>query len=108
LNEDYFVAKIERSALKVDDAGVYSAVPFRKNGWIVYVCWYNCVASKQNGNGDRFYTKGSTQWIPCNSVIRCLTIPIILKWTRRYYQLSKSLHTHIEDDGDIILMHIID
>ena len=28
LDEDYFVAKIERSALKLDEAGVYSAVPF--------------------------------------------------------------------------------
>ena len=38
LDEDYFVAKIEKRAVELDEAGVYSAVPFRKNDWIVYVC----------------------------------------------------------------------
>lgn len=101
LDEDYFVAKIEKRAVKLDEAGVYSAVPFRKNDWIVYVRWYNFVPSKQNAGGDRFYSKGSVQWIPCNSIIRCLTMPVALKWSRRYYQLSKSLHTHIEAYGDV-------
>ena len=79
LDPDYFVANIERSALKLDGAGVYSAVPFQKNDWIVYVRWYNFVPSKQNGNGDRFHSKGFAQWIPCNSIIRCLTVPVTLK-----------------------------
>ena len=79
LEEDYFVAKIEKRALKLDEAGVYSAVPFQKNDWIVYVSWYNFVPSKQNRNGDRFYSRGSVKWIPCNSIIRCLTMPITLK-----------------------------
>ena len=37
LNEDYFVAKIERKAKKLDEAGMYSAQPYQKNDWIVYV-----------------------------------------------------------------------
>ena len=35
LDEDYFVAKLEKSAFKLDEAGVFSAVPFQKNHFIV-------------------------------------------------------------------------
>ena len=74
---------------------------FLKNDWIVYVCWYNFVPSKQNRTKDRFYSRGSVQWIPCNSIIRCLTMPIALTWSSRHYKLSESLHIHIEENGDI-------
>ena len=47
LNEDYFVAKIERKAAKLDEAGMYSAQPYQKNDWIVYVCWYIFPQTKQ-------------------------------------------------------------
>ena len=102
LDEDYFVAKIERRAIKLDEAGVYSAVPFKKNDWIVYVRWYNFVPSKQNNAGDRFYSRGSEQWIPCNSIIESLTMPITLRWSSRHYKMRNSLHTHIEENGDIV------
>ena len=102
LDEDYFVAKIERMATKLDEAGVYSAVPFKKNDWIVYVRWYNFVPSKQNNAGDRFYSRGSEQWIPCNSIIESLTMPITLRWSSRHYKMRNSLHTHIEENGDIV------
>ena len=36
-DEDYFVAKIEESALKQEDAGTYSTMPYRKNDLIAFV-----------------------------------------------------------------------
>ena len=57
-DENYFVAKIEEIALRLGEAGTYSAVPFKKNDWIVYVCWYEFVPTKNDRNGDRFYKKG--------------------------------------------------
>ena len=54
-DEYYFVAKIEEGSQKLDEAGVYSAVPFRTNDWIVFVCWYNFFPSKLISNGNRFY-----------------------------------------------------
>ena len=47
MNEDYFVAKIERKAAKLDEAGMYSAQPYQKNDWIVYVRWYIFPQTKQ-------------------------------------------------------------
>ena len=86
----------------MDEAGVYSAVPFKKNDWIVSVRWYNFVPSKQNNAGDRFYSRGSEQWIPCNSIIESLTMQITLRWSSRHYKMRNSLHTHIEENGDIV------
>ena len=100
-DEDYFVAKIEGNALKLEDAGVYSAVPYQKNDWIVFVHWYTFVPAKRNRRGDRFYTKGFSQWIPCNSIIRCLTLPITLRWSGQYYKLDHAINAHIEQYGDI-------
>ena len=101
LNEDYFVAKIERKAKKLDEGGMYSAQPYQKNDWIVYVRWYIFSPNKTNNSGDRFYSRGTVQWIPCNSIIRNLKEQITLRWSSRYYKLFKSLHTHIEEHGDL-------
>ena len=100
-NEDYFVAKIEKKALKLDEGGVYSATKYNKNDWIVFVCWYVFVPSKTNEAEDRFYSKGFAQWIPCNSIIQSLENPITLKWEWRYYKLEKKMHDYIELKGDI-------
>jgi hypothetical protein len=102
-DEEYFVAKIEEKAKKLEEDGVYSAVPFKKNDWIVSVCWYCYISSNLNGGEDRLYAKGFSQWIPCGSIIRSLTKPIKLKWCRRsqYYRLSKALNEHIEQQGDL-------
>lgn len=101
MNEDYFVAKIERKAKKLDEGGMYSAQPYQKNDWIVYVRWYIFFPNKTNNSGDRFYSRGTVQWIPCNSIIRNLKEQITLRWSSRYYKLFKSLHTHIEEHGDL-------
>ena len=102
VDEEYYVAKIEQCALKLEKAGVYSSVLFQKNDWIVFVHWCVFVPSTQDETtGDRFYSKGGTQWIPCNSILRCITEPVTLTYSSRHYQLSKSLHNHIERHGDI-------
>ena len=54
-NEDYFVAKIEKKALKLDEGGVYSATKYNKNDWIVFVRWDVFVPSKTNKTEDRVY-----------------------------------------------------
>jgi hypothetical protein len=100
-DEEYFVAKIEEKAVKLEEAGTYSAVPFKKNDWIVFERWYEFVSTKKNRRGDRFYKKGFAQWIPCGSIIRTLTQTVTLRWSGGYYQLSKELNTHIEQYGDI-------
>ena len=100
-DEEYFVAKIEEKAVKLEEAGTYSAVQFKKNDWIVFVQWYEFVSTKKNRRGDRFYKKGFSQWIPCGSIIRSLTQTVTLRWSGGYYQLSNDLNTHIEEYGDI-------
>ena len=100
-NEDYFVAKIEKKALKLNAGGVYSATKYNKNDWIVFVRWYAFVPSKTNEAEDRFYSKGFAQWIPCNSIIKTLENPITLNWEGRYYKLEKKMHDYIELKGDI-------
>ena len=100
-DEDYYVAKIEGDALQLDEAGTYTAVLYKKNDWIVSVCWYAFAPTKTNRNGDRFYKKGFSQWIPCNSIIRCIKERITLNWVGQYYKLTKALNDHIEEHGDI-------
>ena len=39
-DEEYFVAKIQEKAVKLEEAGTYSAVKFMKYDWIVFVQWY--------------------------------------------------------------------
>ncbi len=56
-DEVYFVAKIEEKAVKLEEAGTYSAVQFKKNDWIIFVRWYEFVSTKKNRRGDRFYKK---------------------------------------------------
>ena len=34
-NEEYFAAKITEKAIKLEEAGTYNALQFRKNDWIV-------------------------------------------------------------------------
>ena len=85
--------------MKLEESGTYSAVPYQKNDWIVFVRWY-CFA-KVNPRGDKFYTKGYAQWIPCGSIVRTLKQPVSLTWARPHYQLSKEMNSHIEKYGDI-------
>jgi len=61
-DEEYFVAKIEERAKKLEEDGTFCAVPFKKNDWIVLVRWYNF--AKKNPGGDRFYKKGEAQCHP--------------------------------------------
>ena len=100
-DEEYFVAKIEGDAIQLEEPGVYSAVPFKKNDWIVSACWYSFVPSKTNRLDDRFYKKGFSQWIPCGSIIRSLKVPVKLRWSGQHFRLSKELHDHIEQYGDL-------
>jgi len=37
-DENYFVAKVEKVALQLDEGGVNSAMKYKKNDWIVFVC----------------------------------------------------------------------
>ena len=100
-NEDYFVAKIEKGARKLDEGGVYSVVKYNKGDWILFGHWYELVPSKTSAAGDRFYSKGFAQWIPCNSIIQRLEQSITMKWVRPYYRLDGKLHDHIEEKGNI-------
>ena len=100
-DEDYFVAKIEEKAIKLEEGGTYSAVYYKKNDWLVYMHWYNFVPSRKNRNNDRFYNKGDVQWIPCGSIIQSLKEAVVLKWTGGHYRLSQLPSKNIEDYGDI-------
>ena len=100
-DEEYFVAKVEQDAMQLNEAGTYSTVAFKKNDWIVSVNWYIFAPTKTNEEGDRFYRKGYSGWIPCNAIIRCLTKPIKLKWVGQYYKLDRALNDHVEEYGDI-------
>jgi hypothetical protein len=100
-DEEYFVAKIEERAKKLDEAGTYSAVQYRKGDWIVFARWYVFEPGKSNEEGDRFYSKGLAQWIPCGSIIRTIAMPVNLEWTGQYYRLNSALDTHIEKYGDV-------
>ena len=86
-DEEYFVAKIKERAIKLEEAGTYSSIPFKKNDWIVSVQWYGFVSTMNNRRGDRFYKKGFAQWIPCGSIIRSLKEPVVMRWSGQYYQL---------------------
>ena len=98
--EDYFVAKKDEKGVQLDEAGIYGDVSYKKNDWIVSVCWSVFAPTKTNEKGDRFYRKGFTQWIPCGPIIRCLKKQINLPWVGQYYKLTKALNDHIEDHGD--------
>lgn len=100
-DENYFVAKVEEKAIKLEEGGTYSAVLYKKNDWIVSVQWYVFVSTKTNRRGDRFYKRGFAQWIPCGSIIRSLKDQVVLRWNGSYYQLSRELNDHIEQYGDI-------
>ena len=100
-NENYFVAKIMQKVVKLEEGGVYSTAQYRKGDWIVFAQWYTFEPGKTNRRGDRFYTKGYDQWIPCGSIIRTLRETVKLRWAGQYYQLSNELDSHIEEFGDI-------
>ena len=99
--EEWFVAKVEEKPRKLDEAGVYAAVHYSKGDWIVFVRWYVFDASKKNDDGDRFYTKGGPQWIPCGSIVRGLRSDVKLHWNGRRHQLKRGLVEDIEDYGDL-------
>lgn len=101
--KDYFVARIEERARKLEKDGMYSAVPYNKNDWIMFVRWYVYQPSYKNRRGDRGYTKGSAQWIACGTIIRSIKEPVTLKWPGKYFRLSRDLHAHIKQYGDIAL-----
>ena len=100
-DEEYYVARIEKKALQLKEAGTYSCVAYKKNDWIVSVCWYILAPTMTNDEGDRFYRKGYSAWIPCNSIIKCIDKPVRLKYGRQYYKLEKALNDHIVERGDI-------
>ena len=91
-DEEHFVAKIYQDALQLDEAGIYSTVAFKKNDWIVSVCWYVFSPTKTNRRGGRFYRKEYSGWISCNAIFRCLTKPIKLRWVGQYYKLEKAIN----------------
>ena len=93
--------KNKEKAIKLEESGTYSAIPFKKNDWIVSAQWYEFVSTMDNRRGDRFYKKGFAQWIPCGSIIRSLKEPVVMRWSGQYYQLSNELNKHIEQYGDI-------
>ena len=68
-DKDWFVARVEEKAKKLEEARVYTTVHYEKNDWIVNVRWYLFIPYKVDGNGDRFYKKGLPQWIPCGSIV---------------------------------------
>ena len=89
-NEDYFVAKIEKGAWKLDEGGVYSTVKYNKGDWILFGRWYELVPSKTSAARDSFYSK-----------VQRLEQSITMKWVRPYYRLDGKLHDHIEKKGNI-------
>ena len=100
-DEEWFVAKIEEKPRKLEEAGVYAAVPFEKGDWIVLVRWYVFDPSKANGDGDRFYRKGRTQYIPCGSIVQGVRSEVKLPWVGRHYRLSRDLVDDIVEYGDL-------
>ena len=56
-DEEYFVAKIEERAKKIDKDEIYRAVEFKTGDWIVKFRWYVFCPSMTNRRGDRFYKK---------------------------------------------------
>ena len=63
---------------------MYAAMPFEKGDWIVFVRWYVFDPSKSNDDGDRFYRKGRTQYIPCESIVQGVRSEVKLPWVGRH------------------------
>ena len=80
---------------------MHAAVHYNKGDWIVFVRWYLFDASKVDGSGDRFYKKGSSQWIPCGSIVKGVRSEVRLPWVWRHYRLSSGLVEDIEEYGDV-------
>ena len=95
------MAKVEEKPRKLEEAGVYAAVNYSQGDWIVFVCWYMFGASKKDDNGDRFYTKGALQWVPCGSIVRGLRSKVKLHWNGRRHQLKIELLEDIDEYGDV-------
>ena len=79
-DEAWFVAKLEEKPKKLEEAAVYAAVHYNNGGWIFVVSWYLFDAFKVDGSGDRFYKKGSSQWIPCGSIVKGVRSEVRLPW----------------------------
>ena len=102
-DEEYFVCKIEEKAIILSEAGMYSAVKFKKGDWIVKICWYVFCPSKQNRTGDRFYKMGYAQFIACGSIVRAIKPKdVVLRWSGGYYRPGKQTSRKIEDFGDLL------
>ena len=102
-DEEYFVAKIEEKAKKIEETGFYSAVNFKKGDWIVKIRWYELCPLKTNMRGDRFYRRGDSQWIGCASIVRTIKPKdVVMTWSGQHYRLSKEAGKHIEDYGDLL------
>ena len=43
---------VKREGNKLEEAGTYSAIPFKKNAWIVSVQWYEFVSTMNNRKGE--------------------------------------------------------
>ena len=102
-DEEYFVAKIEGRAKKIDKAGFYSAVEFKKGDWIVKIRWYVIYFSMANRRGDRFYKRGNLQYIGCAFIVRTIkSKDMVMRWSGQHYRLSKEASKHVEDYGDLL------
>ena len=99
-DEAWFLAKVEEKPKKLEEAGVYAAVQFSKGDWIVLVRWYLFDPSKVD-QGDRFYKKGASQWIPCGSIVQGIRSEVRLPWGGRHYRLDRGLAEDIEEYGSV-------
>ena len=76
---------------------------FEKGDWIVSACWYVFCPSKTNRQCDRFYKKGLSQWIPCNSIVRSIKPrEVIMRWSGNHYRMSKDIDEKIMEFGDLL------
>ena len=99
-DEFYFVAQIKQKAVKTEKPAIYSTNHFNKGTWLVEIQWYQ--HEKTDGRGNRIYTKGSMQYIPCESIVQ-VTRKIELEPKRGgcSFVLSEELNDHIENYGDL-------
>ena len=56
-DEDYFIANIEGQDKKIDGAGIYSCVSYKKGYWVVCARWYVFVLPSRTGSVIGFTRK---------------------------------------------------
>ena len=101
--KEYCVVKNQSQEKKIDEAGVYSAVQYKKGDWIVKISWYEFSPYKTNRVEDRFYKNGESQWIPCGSIVRSIKpSEVAIRWSGQNYRMSKEVDNHIVNHGDLL------